>query len=869
MPTSFFNRHNLPRFLKLPLLLLGTCLVVGLAGCGKKSNPTPQLASGKAFVVPSDSVVEVFKAKPRPAWAAKKYTYKPSSTRFWDLIHTQLQVSFDWEKKHVIGKANLRMEPYFYPQTHIVLDAKGLEIKAVVLYEGKKMVSSRFTTEKNKLTIVPEKTFFKGQAIELAIEYIAKPYELPDSGSAAITDHRGLYFINADGKDPDKPQQIWTQGETESASCWFPTFDTPNEKCTAEIQITVDNQFKTLSNGVLLYSKDSGKGFRTDVWEMKQPHSPYLFMMAIGKFAVVADKWRTIPVQYWVEPKYEPVARKIFGNTPKMMEFFSNKLGYPYPWPKYDQVVVRDFVSGAMENTTASVFMEALQCTEKELEDKNWDDIIAHELFHQWFGDLVTLESWANLPLNESFANYSQYLWDEYKTGIDEADFQASKERQLYLFEAARKQEPLIRYQHNKPDDMFDSHSYAKGGRILHMLRKVVGDEAFFEALRQYLVANAYQNTEIHQLRMAFEKVTGQDLNWFFNQWFMAAGHPELAIKQRYQNGVLRLIVTQQQDTTYTPLYRLPVDIEVWVGGQCQVVHTMVQHAVDTFSIPLAAEPQAIVWDREYQLLATTELDLTRPQIIGQFELASKAGHRYDALIKLKNEYPDYKDSRKIFVKALDDSFWAIRQTGLEAIANLDSTFQYGQLEKIKQMALGDSRSFVRASALKILGRLSFAGKKELLQKALEDNALSPSINAFRAYLKEGYPDAADKMKAIEDAGEEAYQNVLAEFYASNPSPASMKWFTKTLQSQSSADQYELVLSFGRWILNSKDTNLVKQSLDVLYNLAIGKRKPDVVVGTYQIMKSFKTWPDIARKRQQMKEMFKNEDFGEVLQYLE
>jgi aminopeptidase N len=193
-------------------------------------------------------------------------------------------------------------------------------------------------------------------------------------------------------------------------------------------------------------------------------------------------------------------------------------------------VVVRDFVSGAMENTSASTFMEAVQSTQRELIDKSWDDIIAHELFHQWFGDLVTIESWANLPLNESFANYAQYLWDEYKYGKDEADYQAFREKQQYLYESTRKQEPMIRFEYKKPDDMFDSHSYAKGGRILHMLRRLVGDEAFFESLKEYLHQNAFQNTEIHHLRLAFEKVTGKDLNWFFNQWFLLPGHPELVI---------------------------------------------------------------------------------------------------------------------------------------------------------------------------------------------------------------------------------------------------------------------------------------------------------------------------------------------------
>jgi aminopeptidase N len=183
--------------------------------------------------------------------------------------------------------------------------------------------------------------------------------------------------------------------------------------------ITVDTAFVTLSNGLLNYSVNNPDGTRTDYWEMKQPHAPYLFMMAIGKFKILKDKWRNKEVNYYLEPKFFSKAQNIFGRTPKMMEFFSNKLGVDFPWPKYHSVIVRDYVSGAMENTSASLFMEALQNDDKTADGDNWDNIVAHELFHQWFGDLVTCESWPNLPLNESFATFAELLWTEHSKGQD------------------------------------------------------------------------------------------------------------------------------------------------------------------------------------------------------------------------------------------------------------------------------------------------------------------------------------------------------------------------------------------------------------------------------------------------------------------
>lgn len=335
-----------------------------------------------------------------------------------------------------------------------------------------------------------------------------------------------MYFINHDNSNPRKHQEIWTQGETEASSVWFPTIDNPVEKTTQEIYITVQNKFQTLSNGYLASSKYLDNNMRVDHWVMDKPHAPYLFMMAIGEYSIVQDKWikkdsTELEVNYYVEKKYEPHAKAIFGETPNMLSYFSNLLGVEYPWVKYSQVVVRDFVSGAMENTTATIHGDFLYKTTRELIDGGNEAIIAHELFHHWFGNLVTCESWANLPLNESFANYSQYLWDEHKYGRMEADMNAFEEMEGYFLSAQQGGHvDMIRYDYKNKEDMFDGHSYNKGGRILHMLRTYVGDKAFFASLNDYLTTNAYKTVELANLRLSFEKITGEDLNWFFNQWF-------------------------------------------------------------------------------------------------------------------------------------------------------------------------------------------------------------------------------------------------------------------------------------------------------------------------------------------------------------
>jgi aminopeptidase N len=254
---------------------------------------------------------------------------------------------------------------------------------------------------------------------------------------------------------------------------------------------------------------------------MDQPHAPYLFFIGAGDFAVVKDTWKGKEVSYYVDKEYAPVAKKIFGLTPEMMTYFSKITGVEYPWVKYGQMVAHDYVSGAMENTTATLHGDGAQQDARELVDgNNWEGTIAHELFHQWFGDYVTTESWSNLTLNESFANYSEYLWDEYKYGKDKADATHYSAMQGYLGSGSEKKD-LVRFYYGDKEDMFDAVSYNKGGRILHMLRNYVGDSAFFKSLNLYLTTNKYKSAEAHQLRLAFEEITGKDLNLFFNQWYL------------------------------------------------------------------------------------------------------------------------------------------------------------------------------------------------------------------------------------------------------------------------------------------------------------------------------------------------------------
>ncbi|QKG53755.1 M1 family metallopeptidase [Hymenobacter sp. BRD67] len=448
-----------------------------------------------------------------PSWLPPTAPLQPAATQITDVLDTKLDVRFDYAHQYLLGTAVLTLRPHFYAQSDLKLDAKGFDIKSVQLLSGKGPKVLTYKYDGRQLTIALDHAYSREQPYQVRIAYVAKPNELPAGGSEAITAAKGLYFINPLGKEANKPRQIWTQGETQSSSCWFPTIDQPNQRMTQEIAMTVEDQFKTLSNGLLIASKKNADGSRTDTWRQTLPAAPYLTMMAVGDFAVVSDTWHGKAVDYYVEPKYKSTAKAVFGRTPEMMDFFSKKLGIDYPWEKYSQISVRDYVSGAMENATATVHGAAIQATRRELLDATYEtseSIIAHELFHHWFGDYVTCESWSNLPLNESFANYSQYLWAEYKYGADAAALVQQQDLTHYLEEAESKREPLIRYHYANREDMFDRHSYEKGGRVLHMLRKYIGDDAFFAGLNHYLTKNKLTAVEISKLRTAFEETTGK-----------------------------------------------------------------------------------------------------------------------------------------------------------------------------------------------------------------------------------------------------------------------------------------------------------------------------------------------------------------------
>lgn len=656
---------------------------------------------------------------PQPDTSWKKI-YRATATKINDLVHTKLDVRFDYDKAWMYGKEWLTLKPHFYATDSLTLDAKGMEIKEVAIMKSNTKAALKYSYDGWQLNIKLDKSYKGGEQYTIYIDYTSKPNEVKVKGSAAINDAKGLYFINPKGEDKESPVQIWTQGETEANSVWMPTIDKPNQKTTDEIYMTVPAKYVTLSNGLLISQKKNADGTRTDYWKMDLPHSPYLFFMGVGDYAIIKDKYKGKEVSYYVEKNQAPYARGVFGLTPEMMKFFSEKLGVEYPWQKYNQIVGRDYVSGAMENTTATLHQESAYQNARELVDGNgWETTIAHELFHQWFGDLVTAESWSNITVNESMADYSETLWMEYKYGKDAGDDENNKGLRQYLSNPNEAKKDLVRFKYNDKEDVFDLVSYQKGGRVLHMLRNYLGDDAFFKSLNNYLVTNKFKNGESDQMRLAFEEVTGKDLNWYWNQWYFGSGHPKLKIDYTYDDasGTATVIIEQTQSSG--KIFRLPIAIDVYNGAAKKRYTVWAENKVDTFTFHYTQRPDLINVDGDKILLCEKTDNKTAANFIHQIKYAPLYLDRKEAL--------DYfaKKGMPELTAGLKDKYAPLRTFTIDKLAAGKLAKDAAIIKTIEGIAATETDKKAKAAALNFLIQTTDTKYGSLFKANLNDSSYS------------------------------------------------------------------------------------------------------------------------------------------------
>jgi aminopeptidase N len=746
--------------------------------------------------------------------------YRATATKVNDLVHTKLDVRFDYKKHYLYGKEWVTLKPHAYPTDSLRLDAKGMDIKALSVVKNGTLKPLKFKYDSLTLTITLDRKYQPGESYTLYIDYTSKPDELKTKGSAAINDAKGLYFINADGADKTKPIQIWTQGESESSSAWFPTIDKPNQKTTDEITMTVPAKYVTLSNGALTLQKNNADGTRTDTWKMDLPHSPYLFMMAVGDFKIYKDKWRNKEVSYYLEPKYAPYAKDIFGFTPEVMEFYSQKLGVNYPWNKYAQIVVRDYVSGAMENTTATLHGEQVQATRRELIDgKPESEIdIVHELFHQWFGDYVTTESWSNLTVNESFADFSETLWMEHKHGKDAGDEHNYKAMEQYLNTAKANNKDLVRYHYADKEDVFDVVTYQKGGRILNMLRNYLGEDVFFKGLHIYLTQNAFKNGEAQQLRLALEEASGKDLNWYFNQWYYRPGNPELKIDYKWNEAAktetVYLTQTQPGDA-----FILPMAIDVYAGGKKERHQVWMRSKEDTLTFSAPTAPNLVNVDGDKILLAKKTDNKTLDQLAFQYMNAPLYMDRYEA-IEAAGKQQDAKPSQKILLAALRDKYFNLRIKAIDGLNLSNADVRAAAVPVLTDLIRNDQSTLVKAAAINALAQLKDIAYLPLFKQSVGSQSYAIQAASLNGIAELAPQDALTIAKNLEADNVGALTEAIVMLYVSNGRDAEFPFIAKSFKNAGPQMKFNMLQGYVGMLARVIDTKMVKESVAGLKDVA-------------------------------------------------
>lgn len=690
------------------------------------------------------SLVSLLSVRAQDSTKTRLSEYRAAATKLHDLVHTKLDVKLDYDKAWLYGKAWITVKPHFYATDSLLLDAQGMDIHQVAVLVNGANKLLKFDYDGQVLKIHLDRMYTSKDNYTVYIDYTAKPNELKVAGSAAIIEAKGLYFINPKGTEKNKPIQVWTQGESQSSSAWFPTIDRPNQKTTEEIILTVPSKYVSLSNGKLISSKDNGNGTRTDYWKMDLPHAPYLFFFGVGDYTVVKDHYKDKEVNYYVEKEYASVARRIFGNTPEMMAFFSKTLGVDFPWNKYAQMTARDYVSGAMENTTATLHSSTLQQNARELTDGNRAErTVGHELFHQWFGDLVTAESWSNITLNESFARFSEIIWTDYKYGKEEGDAVAYDQMMQYFSDSTASTLDLVRFYYASREDVFDVVSYNKGGLILNMLKNYLGDSAFYKSLNLYLTTKKFQSAEAQELRLAFEAVTGQDLNWFWNEWYYGSGQPKFNIDYVYDDAAGKATVIVRQVQSSGKIFKVPLSIDVYESGVKKRYPVWLQNSADTFHFSYKTRPSLINVDGDKTTVCEKLDNKSLENFIYQYDHAGLYRDKMEAIVYCAKHQTE-PEARELLLKALADPFYKIRQGALDALGyKAEPSLAYLE-PTLEKMAAGDPNKVDRGLAIFFLGSFKNEKYKPIFLAATGDSSYSVAGRGLEALAM------LDSVKALE-----------------------------------------------------------------------------------------------------------------------
>ena len=596
-------------------------------------------------------------------------TFSPPDTpahyardRVFGLQHLKLDLTVDDEARTVAGVATLRLAPINDGLREIVLDQQDLDIQKVSDDAGRALEWKAYGEE---LSVRLPKARKAGEAFELRVKYACRP-------------RKGLYFTAPDKGYPKLPRVVWTQGEEMDNRSWFPSYDYPNQRFTSEIVVTVKDAYRAVANGHLVSEKhDAKKRTRTFHWLQDKPHPNYLIALVVGEWDTKEWDADGVPVQAYVPKGYGKYIDLCFSRVPAMVKYFGRVTGRTFPWDKYAQVCVPEFTFGGMENTSITILTEYCLTDEKAYPDYSSDTLLAHELAHQWFGDWITTKSWGHLWLNESFADYFECLWWEDYYGGDEFIAHLEDVRKGYYEEAEKRYKRAIATpRFVDPEDMLDAHTDNKGCGVLHMIRTVLGNAQRRKAIRHYEKKHALANVETADFKIAIEEATGRNLDWFFDEWLLKPGHPELEVSWSYDEKAkqVELRVRQTQKTEGdVPIFRMPVTLEILTGDRSTRETVQLEKAEHTFRIPARERPTAVLFDPDGALLKKLTFQRGKEELLWLVAHAKGAWARTEAcgdLAKLLGDGQAIAALEKVLMK---DKFWAVRAAAAAALGEVGS----------------------------------------------------------------------------------------------------------------------------------------------------------------------------------------------------
>ncbi|RIK72983.1 MAG: hypothetical protein DCC67_18485, partial [Planctomycetota bacterium] len=596
-------------------------------------------------------------AEHAPAGAPKERQYAPD--RQVDLLHITLDVTPDFQARTVAGTATLRFAPIAKPVKSLRLDGIHLNVREV---KGTHAVRD-YSVDDQCVTIVFEKEIPAGEEASIDVAYSAEPAQ-------------GLFFRTSAMGFPEGDDHCWTQGEPHEARHWFPSFDYPNERASSEIIFHVPREMTVVSNGRLIGEAEEPGGLKAVHWLQEKPHANYLICVVAGRLEKLEDQHGDTPLGFYTQPSKAKYAANAFAETAEIMDFFEKEIGVPFPWEKYDQATCADYHWGGMENTTLTTLTQRTIIADEVENVRSSRSLNAHEMAHQWFGDYVTCKDWSHLWLNEGFATYYALLYEGHKLGRDDLLYGLYLDARDEIFPEHKDHRPIVYREYQQPREQFDYRNYPKGSWVLHMLRSMLGEGLYRQAIRTYLERHALQDVETEDLREVFEETSGRTLDKFFDQWLYHGGVPELKVTSKWlaEERTAHVTIEQTQATSDDVLlFELETKLRFIVDGKPVDEPIKIDGRRHDFYVKLPAEPQIVRFDPDYTVLARVEFDLDDKQLEAQLGNQADVIGRLQAcegLAKRKTAA-----SVKLLRQALNaDPFWGVRAAAAAALRRIRTT---------------------------------------------------------------------------------------------------------------------------------------------------------------------------------------------------